>query len=156
MAKLEKNGEFYDTLFNAASLGSHMKPALNLLITEYIRRNPENTVEAMQNDKKVTNVEKFFEVFQEKLSIFVNKIVSESQLKQPREKVVNLPTQEDFAHFCLYLKHLHSKSLQTLNECFSYQAWLDVICSTIILVMAFYSRCPGELERSLLTEFLKY
>lgn len=51
---------------------------------------------------------------------------------------------------------MNRKALNEPKESYSYVAWLDISCYTMVLIMSFCRRRPGELERSLLTEFKKY
>ncbi|XP_051173700.1 uncharacterized protein LOC127289663 [Leptopilina boulardi] len=81
---------------------------------------------------------------------------SETQMKQQREKPIVLPSKSDINKFNLFMKRKHEAAVKALKNEFSYHNWLELIKTSIILIITFCRRRPGEIERATIAEYRTY
>lgn len=135
----------YKTPTVAFSLGTLIKQIANILINEAIKKH---------RDDIKTNAENFLKLFNEEITIGVNRTVAESQFQQQRRKTVQLPSHDDIKKLNIYLTRHREEAFNMLTKRFSIGAWTKLAETTLTSIQVFNRRRAGEVERILIDDFL--
>ncbi|XP_077255321.1 uncharacterized protein LOC143893626 isoform X5 [Temnothorax americanus] len=143
LAQFDETTGTYKILSVASSLGRYIKQVGQVLKNMCIKK---------QEFHKQTVVEDFLKLFTENYLASINKIILETQeYKKRGQKNIVLPSIDDIEMFNTYLKSERTKALQFLQTTgFSIQAWRMLAEATLVSIMVFNRRHPGELERVLI------
>ncbi|XP_071650849.1 uncharacterized protein [Temnothorax longispinosus] len=143
LAQFDETTETYKILSVASSLGRYIKQVGQVLKSMCIKK---------QEFHKQTVVEDFLKLFTENYLASINKMILETQeYKKRGQKNIVLPSIDDIEMFNTYLKFERTKALQFLQTTgFSIQAWRMLAETTLVSIMVFNRRHPGELERILI------
>ncbi|XP_066603873.1 uncharacterized protein [Prorops nasuta] len=141
----ERNG--YKTPSVAFSLSTLLKKIGEILAIECIKNHDQ---------EKKKYVKDFLKVFLLEVAINVNKTAMETQIQQKRRKTVKLPPTEDIKQLHTFLCLKMNKSFNKLQNSFLIHEWMELTESTLISVLLFNRRRPGELERVLIQDFRCY
>jgi len=142
LAQFDEKTWTYKTPSIASSLGTLIKQVGQILRSVCIKK---------QNFDKQTVVENFLKLLEEDYPVAINKVVSETQGHRKRQKNIVLPSTDDIKMFNAYLTTERTKALESLQtNDFSIQAWRLLAETTLLSIMIFNRRRPGELERALI------
>lgn len=124
-------------------LGTALKYVIHLHVAECIKQ--ENPVAKLKaND--------LLHLLNTALPAHVNKTAMESLLRQKRQKLQTLPSTEDISKMNKYVLQKRNVYFQQLNKEFSYKNWLELSKYTIVSILIFNRRRPGELQRALISD----
>jgi len=147
VAQLDEENNMYKAPATASSLGTLLKQVGNLFITECIKNH---------DSKGKENAENFLKILQEDYTTTVNKVVEETQSQKKRRKKIILPSKHDIKKLYNYLHEKRKAAYEQLKQGFTYQAWLSLAQSMLILLQLFNRRRAGEIERVLIEDFQSY
>lgn len=131
----------------AAGLGTLLKQIGNIFISDCIKKH-------MLEKKK--NAEDFLILLSEDYTTSINKAVEETKTKNRRQKDIILPNLRDIQILHEYLLQERKSSYEKLQKSFSYNDWFNLAKSTLLSILLFNRRRPGELEHVLIEDFEKY
>jgi len=131
----------------AGIYGILLKQIGNIFISDCIKKH-------MLEKKK--NAEDFITLLSEDYTTSINKAVEETITKNRRQKEVILPSLRDIQVLHEYLLQERTSSYEKLRKSFSYSDWLNLSKSTLLSILLFNRRRPGELEHVLIEDFEKY
>lgn len=131
----------------AAGLGTLLKQIGNILISDCIKKH-------MLEKKK--NAEDFLMLLSEDYAISINKAVEETVTKNKRQKEIILPSLKDIQILHEYLLKERISNYEKLQERFSFNDWFNLSKSTLLSILLFNRRRPGELEHVLIEDYEKY
>lgn len=137
----------FDAPTVAAGLGTLLKQIGNILISDCIKKH-------MLEQKK--NVEDFITLLSEDYTTSINKAVEETMTKNRQRKEVILPSLKDIQVLHEYLLQERISSYEKVQRSFLYDDWLNLAKSTLLSILLFNRRRPGELEHVLIEDFEKY
>ncbi|XP_066585493.1 uncharacterized protein [Prorops nasuta] len=137
----------YKTPSVAFALTTLLKKIGEILIIECIKN---------QDQDKKKCVKDFLKVFLLEVAINVNKTAMETQIQQKRRKTVELPPTDDIRRLKTFLMKKMDNAFNALEKSFSIIEWTELVESTLISILTFNRRRPGELERVLIQDFECY
>lgn len=147
VAQLNVELHKYKAPTTATSLGSYLKQCGNLLITELIKNND------VQQQKLVKN---FLKLLVEDYATSITKTAYENQLEQKRQKIVQLPSNNDIKMLNIYLRDNRRTVYRLLSKKFDKSSWLELASLTLISVQVFNRRRAGEIERITINDYKSY
>lgn len=100
-------------------------------------------------------VKYFLEVHEVEFPTRINTLARSVQKKQKRHKKEPLPTMEDINSFRNYVEASLVSAIESLVEGFEYYAWKKLCQCTLIFILLFNRKRPGELERICLDDYQK-
>lgn len=130
-----------------STLGTLIKQLAEVLRTEYIKR---------EDRDKQLQVDSFLNLLSEDYGTSINRVVTETQTQQHRRKVVTLPTTEDIKTLYDYIVSERAKYLSQVNTKFSLDAWKKLGEATLLSLLIFNRRRPGEIERLYIEDYRCY
>ncbi|KAJ8952736.1 hypothetical protein NQ317_005197 [Molorchus minor] len=139
----DRKGEFIAPS-TASALGTMLKFCSAILESDYIKK---------QNEPNRIEVENFLKLLRTELPLDINKTATENQSTIRRHKKVILPPSSDIQKIMSFLKSNREKHLQKLKEKFSFEDWKCLAGYTLVSIMIFNGRRPGEIERITITDF---
>lgn len=83
----------------------------------------------------------------------INKTVHETVIHRIRDKVVNLPLEEDILKFTNYISEHIGLYYNCLLKEFNFDNWEKLSAYCLISIIIFNARRPGEMERLYITDF---
>lgn len=83
----------------------------------------------------------------------VNKTVTESQVEMKRQKAITLPKTSDIRKLSDYLSSKMDENYKSLLESFSVEKWRILAEITLIYIMIYNRKRPGELERMMKLDY---
>ncbi|KAK0076290.1 hypothetical protein PV326_010903 [Microctonus aethiopoides] len=95
----------------------------------------------------------FLQLHEDKYPIVINKLAHEIQTVNKRHKKVVLPLTSDIKIFWSYVRKQYNDALTNLNTQYSYSDYDDLNKSTLLLVLIFNHKRPGELERVTIDDY---
>lgn len=144
VAKYNPETDMYDAPANGSQLGNFINEVGKRLLSVCIRRGLED---------KQKEVDKFLKYHSNEFSVKVNRTVAESQVINKLEKRIELPTDEDIKTFYEYLEAQRASAYNKLKDKFNVKEWQKLSEMTLLLLLVFNRRRPGELERIKITDF---
>ncbi|KYN08439.1 hypothetical protein ALC62_00571 [Cyphomyrmex costatus] len=126
----------------ASGLGTLLKQVGNIFISDCI--------------KKYKLEEKFLKLLSEDYITSINKGVEETMTKNRRQKEILLPNLKDIQILHEYLLKERTSNYEKLQRSFSYSTWLNLAKSTLLSILLFNRRRPGELEHVLIEDYERY
>ena len=141
-----RNGK-YSSPATAFSLGLLLKDATKLLITECIKK---------EDNQRKKNAQDFLKLLESELNASINKTLTENWSERQRQKKVILSSREDIQILITFLHKKRKRLVENLKETFSYHDWLELSKSTLVSILIFNRRRPGELERSTIDDYNGY
>ncbi|XP_044763256.1 uncharacterized protein LOC123320130 isoform X1 [Coccinella septempunctata] len=147
VAGLDPNTLMYRAPSTAYTLGSLIKKCGNIHVSECIKK---------KETEKKQNAEDFLKLLAEDIGVTVNKTVEETQTRNARRKVFEMPSTEDIKTFNTYLRERRQLALNELQTKFSPDSWLALAESTLTSVHVFNRRRAGEIERIFIEDFRSY
>ncbi|CAD6214274.1 GSCOCG00011147001-RA-CDS, partial [Cotesia congregata] len=127
-----------------STIGTLLKKVGEILRSEYIKK------EEKENQKKV---EDFLKLLEEDYGTSINRIVTETQTQHFRTKEVVLPSTNDIQKLYKYLVDERNKYFQELQVKFSFKSWKKLSEMTLLSLLVFNRRRPGEIERLFVKNF---
>lgn len=147
IARYNVENNTFDAPTVASGLGMLLKHVGSILISDCIKKH-------MLEKKK--DVEDFITLLSEDYTTSINKAVEETITKNRRQKEVILPSLKDIQVLHEYLLQERTSSYEKVQRSFSYDDWLNLAKSTLLSILLFNRRRPGELEHVLIEDFEKY
>lgn len=144
VAKFDDEGGYFNAPTTASTLGTILKFCSAILISECIKKSHE--------EKKQT-VKNFLELLRTELPSDINRTVTENQVSNRRQKKVILPSTQDFQKFLNYLKDQRTKYIFLLKDEFTLYNWKQLASFTLVGIMIYNGRRPGETERILMADY---
>lgn len=144
VAKFDEEGGYFNAPTTASTLGTIIKFCSAILISDCIKKS---------NDTKKTAVKNFLELLRTELCSDINRTVTENQVSNRRKKKVILPCTEDLKKFLSYLKEQRIKYSITLEQNFSFSNWKQLASYTLVGILIYNGRRPGETERILISDY---
>lgn len=128
--------------------GVYMKPTSIGTALKYIIKLFE--VNCLQNNNLIARrrAKDLLHLLNTCLPSHVNKNATESLLKLKRQKPTILPSRDDIKKINVYILSKRKFYFKKLNNGFNYNIWLELAKHTLISVLIFNRRRPGELERA--------
>lgn len=127
-----------------STLGTLLKKVGEILRSECIKK------EEIENQKKV---EDFLKLLEEDYGTRINRILTETQTQHFRTKEVILPSTKDIQRLYKYLVDERNKYFQELQVKFSFESWKKLAEMTLLSLLVFNRRRPGEIERLYVKNF---
>lgn len=131
----------------ASTLGTLLKKVGNALNFESIME---------EDDDRHKNVKKFLQCFSADFGVSVNVGVKTTRTYHQRNKVVELPTTAAVNNYFNFLESNRKAAFTALKEEVTESNWLFLSQYTLVSLLVFNRRRPGELERVLIEDFRKY
>lgn len=129
------------------NLGILLKKVGEQLIVECIKQN---------NCVKQVEVKNFLKIIKNDFGASINKTVQENQFQNQRLKKVNIPLTDDIKKLNTYLIKKRRFLFEKLLSAFDFNIWRQLAEVTLTSVQVFNRRRAGELERTLVSDFLNY
>ncbi|XP_074039962.1 uncharacterized protein isoform X2 [Leptinotarsa decemlineata] len=124
-------------------VGTSLKYMIQLHISECIKN---GDMEGKKDSKNLLHLLKTA------LPAHVNKTASESLLKHKRKKLSILPSMEDIKKLNSYVMTKRNHYYEALMKKFNVNTWRNLANFTLINILIFNRRRPGELERSIISD----
>ncbi|KAG5872853.1 hypothetical protein JTB14_017534 [Gonioctena quinquepunctata] len=124
-------------------IGAFLKYVIKLFISECIK---ESNMELKKESKHLLHL------LQTALPAHINKTAAESLLQQKRHKTPLLPSMDDIQTLNLFLLRERVKHHEELEKKFSLYHWIQLGRFTLVTVLLFNRRRPGEMERALVSD----
>ncbi|KAK0073056.1 hypothetical protein PV326_013836 [Microctonus aethiopoides] len=102
---------------------------------------------------KLETIKYFLQLHEDKYPIVINKLAHEIQTVNKRHKKVVLPLTSDIKIFWSYVRDQYNRAVTNLNTKYSYRDYDDLNKSTLLLVLIFNRKRPGELERVTIDDY---
>ena len=144
VARYNSENDTYDTPSNASQLGTFLKVIAKKLISICIRNHDR---------EKKQNVEEFLDLHLDEFAIRVNRTVAETQIKMACQKKVQLPSDDDIKRLYSFVERERIAAYIELKESFTDEARKKLAETTLLSILIFNRRRPGELERMLIKDF---
>ncbi|XP_043267677.1 uncharacterized protein [Venturia canescens] len=128
----------------ATNLGTLLKYCGDILRSEYIKN---------ENELNQKRVEDFLKLLAEGYGTSINRVATETQAQNNRRKKISLPSTDDIKKFYDYLSAERIKYFESLKEKFSVLAWRKLAETTVLSLLIFNRRRPGEIERLYVEDF---
>ncbi|KAK0178566.1 hypothetical protein PV327_007444 [Microctonus hyperodae] len=111
--------------------------------------------QCLENEEydNLETIKYFLQLHEDKYPIVINKLAHEIQTVNKRHKKVVLPLTSDIKIFWSYVRNQYNKALTNLNAQYSYSDYHDLNKSTLLLVLIFNRKRPGELERVTIADY---
>ncbi|KAG5888124.1 hypothetical protein JTB14_019895 [Gonioctena quinquepunctata] len=140
-----EKGEFRAP-YSASAIGTILKFCCAILESYYIKS---------QDESKIPEVQNFLKLLQTELSTDINKTVTENLTSIRRSKKVVLPTVSDMAILMKYLRSQRDESFRLIIIKFSFDLWRKMASFTLVGIMVYNGRRPGEIQRILISDFME-
>lgn len=147
VAELDDSTGRYKAPATASLLGTLLKQVARTFIIECIK------------NKKVqakSDAEDFLRLMEADLSASINTTVAENQLEMKRNKKIDLPLTSDINLLKTYLDKNRSHYCAQLEIEYSFNTWMNLASHTLISILVFNRRRPGEIERTHIDDFKGY
>lgn len=144
VAKFDEEGGYFNAPTTASTLGTILKFCAAILISECIKKSNENKKLAVKN---------FLELLRTDLGADINRTVTENQVSKRRKKKVILPSTQDLKKFLSYLKEQRTKYFSLLRIGFSFYNWKQLASYTLVGILIYNGRRPGETERIFISDY---
>ncbi|KAG5869105.1 hypothetical protein JTB14_032913 [Gonioctena quinquepunctata] len=124
-------------------VGTALKYLIQIHMSECIKNNDIKEKEMAKN---------LLHLLKTALPAHVNKTAMESLLKQKRTKILVLPSNQDIQKFNSYLLTKRNYYYNKLIKEYDFNSWINLGSYTLISILIFNRRRPGELERCLISD----
>ncbi|CAH1173849.1 unnamed protein product [Phaedon cochleariae] len=128
----------------ASTLGTLLKFCAAILESDYIKK---------QNEHKRREVENFLKLLRTEFPTDINKTATENQATIRRRKKIILPSSSDIKKFIEYLRAMRTSLSNEIMQEFSYTAWKSLAGYTLVGIMVYNGRRPGEIERLTISDY---
>ncbi|XP_074097653.1 uncharacterized protein LOC141526516 isoform X2 [Cotesia typhae] len=105
--------------------------------------------------EEAKNVEYFLKVHEVEFPTRINTLARNVLTQQKRHKQEFLPVMDDINSFRDYVESNLVQAIEALTEGFTYYAWKKLSQCTLIFILLFNRKRPGELERIRIDDFKK-
>ncbi|KAG5865951.1 hypothetical protein JTB14_012181 [Gonioctena quinquepunctata] len=143
MGKYNEATRNYEKPTLPTEVGTSLKFIIQLSISEYIKN---------EDTEGKIRAENLLHLLKNSLPAHVNKTASESLLTLKRRKVPILPTTEDVKQLNTFLIKNRNEFYEKLSNNFNVKDWIELASYTLISILIFNRRRPGELERVLVSD----
>ncbi|XP_043275584.1 uncharacterized protein [Venturia canescens] len=144
MGKLDPKKNIYETPTVPFQLQITLRKVCDVLIRETIQDHEE---------VKKKNAKDMLKLMNQGFVNTVNKTVTESQVELRRQKSTKLPLTSDIEKLSTYLEAKMDDYSKLLQQSFSSENWRTLAEVTLISMLVYNRRRPGELERMLKLDY---
>lgn len=130
-----------------SNLGTLLKQVGDAIRSEYIKR---------ELPDKQKQVDDFLKLLEEDYGTSINRVVTETQTQHHRRKQVVLPSTEDIKKLYTYITTQRNEHLTEVKMQFSFDTWKKLAETTLLSLLVFNRRRPGEMERLYVEDCLSY
>lgn len=128
----------------ATTCGTWLGKVAKHLRKEYIKT---------ENYEAVKKIEYSLDFHEVEYPLIINTLAYEIQSQNKRQKQEILPAMDDINIFRSYLERELIDAFSKLVENYSYESWLKLNKTTLILILLFNRKRPGEVERVFITDY---
>ncbi|XP_067210123.1 uncharacterized protein [Linepithema humile] len=147
VAKYNEDTESYEVPYNATALGTCLKKLSKILINEFIKQHEYEKQKLAKNFLKILEIE---------YGSTVNKTVTETQTRNSRKKIVNLPKTSDIKKLNNYLEEKRISRMREIKNKFTFHAWKSLAEAILIIIQIFNRRRAGEIERAYIIDYKNF
>lgn len=144
MAKFDEKSKMFGSPGTAATTVTLINALGDMLIAESIR---------MDDEKMERNAERFLKVFQRDARFKVNKLVSITIARKRRHQRPDIPTTTDVNKLAEYLDKERTMCFNQLQKEFEDETWLNLAQLTLVSILVFNRKRPGELCNLQVSDF---
>ncbi|XP_057321998.1 uncharacterized protein LOC130665565 [Microplitis mediator] len=106
-----------------------------------------------ENHEPLQRIKYFEFLHKSKYPICINNLAYEELTKRKRHKQVELPIMDDIKIFREHLENKFQSALVKLKTEYSYLCWKSLSETTLVLLLLFNRKRPGELERASIEDY---
>ncbi|XP_077260680.1 uncharacterized protein LOC143896600 isoform X2 [Temnothorax americanus] len=147
VAQFDPDSNTFKTPSVATRLGTLLKKLGDLLETEYIKRD---------DNESLRNVQNFLKLLVEDYGTTINKTAEETITQNKRHEKVELPSMEDIQKLYNYLTDTRNILYNDLIKTYNYNTWLNLLKVTLTSLQVFNRKRAGEIEKVVIEDYKCY